>query len=114
MDDIRDKVEGPFSRIHLIQKQDIKNIATSFNIDKIQRHTNDQDSVLSWINEWKTGKENPVLFYKLQGSFILFRLKMFKSDYNHSFVQLNISNSIINIVILIMHACHTEKHSMTN
>ena len=39
----------------------------SFNLENIQRHDNDKDSVLSWINEWKSDPDNPILYYKMQG-----------------------------------------------
>ena len=31
------------------------------------RHENDQQSVLSWINEWNNDSNNPITYYKLQG-----------------------------------------------
>ena len=66
LDDIRDNVIGDFSRHHLVDKQDLANIKRSFGLDDVQRHNNDQDSVLSWIKEWESSDENPVLYYKLQ------------------------------------------------
>ena len=66
LDDIRDNVIGDFSRHHLVDKQDLANIKRSFGLDDVQRHDNDQDSVLSWIKEWESSDENPVLYYKLQ------------------------------------------------
>ena len=54
-------------REHLIDDQDIKNIKKSFGIDTVQRHQNEQDSVLSWIEEWSEDEYSPVLFFKLQG-----------------------------------------------
>ena len=55
-----------------MEKQDIRNISSSFDINKIQRHFNDQDSVLSWIREWENSQENPILYYKMQGIMINF------------------------------------------
>ena len=57
-----------FTRIHLLENQDIKNIGRSFDVDKVKRHANDQDSVLSWIKDWENSEEIPVLFYKMQGN----------------------------------------------
>lgn len=42
-------------------------IRTAFRLDTAKRHTNDQESVYSWIKEWEESEYNPVLFYKLQG-----------------------------------------------
>ena len=33
----------------------------------MQRHQNDQQSVLVWNEEWKQSEDNPILYYKLQG-----------------------------------------------
>ena len=33
----------------------------------IQRHPNDQDNVLSWIQVWGGSDDNPIAFYKFQG-----------------------------------------------
>lgn len=50
LDDIRDSItdEG-VQRNHLITKQDIRNINRQYNIEGIERHTNDHTSVCSWI-----------------------------------------------------------------
>lgn len=39
-------------------------------MNNVQRHPNDQQSVFSWLEEWKNSDEmeNPVLCYKLQGT----------------------------------------------
>ena len=42
-------------------------VVKAFELDNIQRHPNDQDSVLSWIQEWEGIEENPIVFHKLQG-----------------------------------------------
>ena len=64
---IRNSVGDQILREHLIDDQDIKNIKKSFGIDTVQRHQNDQDSALSWIEEWSEEEYSPVLFFKLQG-----------------------------------------------
>ena len=38
-----------------------------FELDNIQRHPNDQDSVLSLIQEWEGIDKNPMVIYKFQG-----------------------------------------------
>lgn len=68
LEQTREAVFTSFSRDHLVDRQDLANIARANHIDDIQRHPNDMTSVLSWIEEWKTNEDNPVLFYKLQGS----------------------------------------------
>ena len=42
-------------------------VVKTFELDNIQRHPNDQDRVLSWIQEWEEIEENPIVSYKLQG-----------------------------------------------
>ena len=67
LDTIRNSVGDQILREHLIDDHDIKNIKKYFGIDTVQRHQNDQDSVLSWIEEWSGDEYSPVLFFKLQG-----------------------------------------------
>ena len=67
LDDIRESVGLEFQREHLVDKRDLFNIEKAFGLDNIQRHPNDQDSVLSWIQEWEESDDNPIIFYKLQG-----------------------------------------------
>ena len=38
-------------------------------MQNIQRHPNDQDNVLSWIQVWDGSDDNPIAFYKFQGQF---------------------------------------------
>lgn len=47
--------------------QDLENLKRAFQINDIQRHVNDQESVLSWIQQCKSDPYNPVLYYKMQG-----------------------------------------------
>ena len=67
IEDIRESVPSSFSPHHLIDNEDLKNIEKAFGLKNIQRHANDQTSVLSWIHEWQNSDSNPILFYKLQG-----------------------------------------------
>ena len=67
LDTIRNSVGNQILREHLIDDQGIKNIKKSFGTDTVQSHTNDQDIVLSWIEEWSETEYFPVLFFKLQG-----------------------------------------------
>ena len=67
LSDIRNDVGNTLTKMHLVEKQDISNIARSFSLEIAHRHPNDQDSVASWIRECEEQPYNPVLFYKLQG-----------------------------------------------
>ena len=67
LDDVRDNIGADLQRIHLIDKQDIDNLARSFGVSSVQRHCNDQDSVSAWISEWKTKEHCPILYHKFQG-----------------------------------------------
>ncbi|KAK3710030.1 hypothetical protein QZH41_012420 [Actinostola sp. cb2023] len=69
LDDVRESVTAEFQRHHLIERKDLHNIQHAFGLNEVQRHPNDQQSVLAWIQEWKdsTDFENPLLYYKLQG-----------------------------------------------
>ena len=42
-------------------------VVKAFELGNIQRHPNDQNWVLSWIQEWEEIEENPIIYYKLQG-----------------------------------------------
>ena len=67
IDDIRESVSGKLGRHHLMARRDIANIEQAYGLRDVQRHANDQQSVLAWIEEWKQTEENPILYYKLQG-----------------------------------------------
>lgn len=67
LDDVRDNVGVSFKREHMLDEQDLRNIALSYGIDEVKQHENDQNSVLSWIEEWEGKERNLVLYYKLQG-----------------------------------------------
>jgi len=66
LDDIREDFPCGFQRQHLIERQDIVNIEKAYGLRTFQRHENDQQSTLAWIEEWKQTDQNPVLFVKLQ------------------------------------------------
>ena len=68
IDNIRDNVQD-FKRCHLLERKDVHNIQKAFGLNDVQRHANDQQSVLAWIHEWQTSNDmdNPVLYFKLQG-----------------------------------------------
>ena len=68
-DDIRNNVGTEFLRDHIIDKQDVINIQHAYGLEEVQRHANDQTSVLSWIQEWQNSTSNLVVWYKLQGIF---------------------------------------------
>ena len=67
LDDIKGSVGSEFSREHLVDKRDFFNIEKTFGLDNIQRHPNNHDSALSWIQEWEENDDSPIVFYKLQG-----------------------------------------------
>ena len=69
LDDIRESVSENFHRQHLINRQDLANFERAFALQNVQRHSNDLQSVLAWISEWKSekGEESPVLYLKVQG-----------------------------------------------
>ena len=50
-----------------MERKDLQNIERAFGLKAVQRHLNDQQSVLSWIEEWSTEEQNTILYYKLQG-----------------------------------------------
>ena len=65
-------LHGCFLRFFFNCTNDTKSRKTSqiekaFELDNIQRHPNDQDSVLSWIQEWEQIDKNPMVIYKFQG-----------------------------------------------
>ena len=68
LDNIQDNVfEEGLQREHLTTRQDVMNIKRQYNIDGIQRHTNDHSSVSAWVKEMQTLPYNPVLIFKQQG-----------------------------------------------
>ncbi len=68
LDDIRDKVSGSFTRLHLVTRKDITNIERAFGLRGSEKHPNDAVSVSAWVEEMKVkGTDNPVLLYKPQG-----------------------------------------------
>ena len=64
-----DNIGENFTRLHLLEKSDIRNIDKEFGIKDVQRHPNDQMSVLSLIKELgeSEGSDSPILYYKTQG-----------------------------------------------
>ena len=69
LDQVRDDVCGTLTlgRQHLVNKQDIRNIEKQFNVDGIQKHTADSQSVHAWVQELQSCEYKPVLLYKVQG-----------------------------------------------
>ncbi len=66
-DNIRDNVEGSIKRLHIINRQDVNNIKRQFNIEGIEKHKDDQQSVCAWVTELKTHEYDPVTVFKPQG-----------------------------------------------
>ena len=69
LDDIRNNVGTEFISDHIIDKQYLINIQCAYGLDEVQRHANDQKSVLNWIQGWQNSTGNPFVWYKLQGIF---------------------------------------------
>ncbi|KAH7975921.1 hypothetical protein HPB52_006798 [Rhipicephalus sanguineus] len=69
MDSVRDSVDGSWNRLHLLTGQDLYNIQRDFNINCDERlHSDDYTSVLLWVEKMKLLDDNPVLFFKQQGT----------------------------------------------
>jgi hypothetical protein len=56
-----------FTRYHVTGKKDVSNIMKSFGLSKVQKHTNNQESVRAWLEKWAAGENNPILFCQFQG-----------------------------------------------
>ena len=69
----RDDIGSRFQRLHLLENRDLLNIGRAFGLQEVERHPNDQMSVLSWMEEWEQMDRSPVLYYKLQGEFDLMK-----------------------------------------
>lgn len=68
LDDIRQSMPDTLHRHHILDKKDISNIQQAYGLKNLQRHANDQQSVLAWIQEWKSSPDtNPILYYKDAG-----------------------------------------------
>ena len=68
LDDIRQSIPNSLQRHHILDKKDINNIQQAYGLKDVQRHANDQESVLAWIEEFQSSPEtNPILFHKMQG-----------------------------------------------
>ena len=61
LDDIRNKVGAQFLRDHIIDKKDELNIQRAYRLDEVQRHANNQISVLALIQEWQNYTSNLVV-----------------------------------------------------
>ena len=73
MDYMRDSMCGPLNRDHLITRADLHNIKQQYNINCMQKDSDDADSVLYWVQETQCEEFNPVLLFKPQGQ---------RSDFN--------------------------------
>ena len=67
LDDIHDNIDGKLNREHLINRQDIRNIRYQYNIEGIQKHSNDLFSVAAWVEEIKSCDDTTILVFKAQG-----------------------------------------------
>ncbi|GFU49660.1 uncharacterized protein TNCV_2906231 [Trichonephila clavipes] len=70
LDDIRNSINQKLERIHLITRQDIKNIKEEYNIssDGIL-DSNDVVSVNKWVEGLKNREESPIVLFKDQNIF---------------------------------------------
>ncbi len=68
LDKVRDSVSTHLERIHLLTRKDLSNIERAFSLCREKRHSIDAVSVRLWVEEMKSTADNPVLFYKEQGS----------------------------------------------
>ena len=65
----------------MLARKDLANIERAYGLQTVQRHVNDQQSVLAWITEWKQSEEDPVLYYKLQGQEAAEDVDFLKEDF---------------------------------
>lgn len=63
LDNICDNVSATLGREHLVNKQDIRNIQRQYNVDGIQKHTVDSQSVHAWVQELQCGEYMIRYFY---------------------------------------------------
>ena len=73
MDYVRDSMCRPINRDHLITRADLHNIKRQYNINCMEKASDDTDSVLYWVKEMECEEFNLVLRFKQQGE---------KSSYN--------------------------------
>eukprot|EP00112_Aurelia_sp_Birch-Aquarium-sp1_P006484 Seg1716.3 transcript_id=Seg1716.3/GoldUCD/mRNA.D3Y31 product="hypothetical protein" protein_id=Seg1716.3/GoldUCD/D3Y31 len=67
LDDIRDNLGDTLQRDYLASKQDIHNIMYQYNIDLVQRHSEDAKSVHCWVADLADNDYDCILCYKPQG-----------------------------------------------
>ena len=67
LDDIRDNLGDTLQRDYLTSKQDIHNIMHQYNIDLVQRHSEDAKSVHCWVADLADKDYDCILCYKPQG-----------------------------------------------
>ena len=67
LDDVRDSVAGSLGAETLLSKQSIHNIKRLYNIEGIEKHSNDQTSICAWVAEMQQMAFDPVVTFKPQG-----------------------------------------------
>ena len=67
LDSIRELVYNNIKREHLINRQDIHNIKTQYNIEGINHHANNLINVKAWILDIQALPYNSILIYKEHG-----------------------------------------------
>ncbi|XP_049845279.1 uncharacterized protein LOC126298004 [Schistocerca gregaria] len=67
---VRESIQvGLFRRVHLLSKQDIRNIRKEYKLDDSSAHQDDATSVDLWVRQQeRLGKDSLVIYYKAQGT----------------------------------------------
>ncbi|GFY15045.1 MULE domain-containing protein [Trichonephila clavipes] len=67
LNEVRNSFSNELERIHLLTRQDIVNVAKSYNLKKdYMYHINDAISVDMWVKK-VSGPDSPAIYYKPQG-----------------------------------------------
>jgi len=67
LDEIRDNLTGVLCRDHLTTRQDIQNIMQQYNLNLVQKHSEDATSINCWVKDLQDKDYNCILCYKPQG-----------------------------------------------
>ena len=67
VNEIRNDMEKPLCRDKLVTRKDVHNVKHQFNVELLQKHRNDAQSVLCWIKELQMQLYDSILCHKSQG-----------------------------------------------
>ena len=67
LDEIRDNLIGVLCRDHLTTRQDIHNIMNQYNLNLVQKHSEDATSINYWVKDLQDKDYDCILCYKPQG-----------------------------------------------